>query len=487
VAVGPLKIIGPGESLAQLRREQIVVLHELVPELPPVAGIITIGSAGSLSHVSLLARNLGIPHASIGAEVAAALSRFDGIQALLGVSAGRRVALGPLSSFSSDEQRMLAQRPRVAPPALEIAVDALDLKTKKIQMLSQISEKDSGVRVGPKAAELGRLKRLFPDRVSDAAVIPFGAFVAHVNRGAPDGTPSPLAGLTAAYLAARQMEPDAAEIYLLSQLEIFRNAIATLPFATGFEAEVDAALAALGKPGTFGVFVRSDTNVEDLKEFTGAGLNLTVPNRVRRTEIFAAIRAVWASPYSERSFRWRQRLLVNPEYVFPSVILHRTVPSEMSGVMVTTDLETGAGGALTVSCSEGVAAVVDGGAPETVVITGDRVKLLASSRSATKKRIPKPPKSGIEVVPSVGREPLLGAAEIAELETFAGEVKRQIPPREAGVPWDIEFGFYHGKAYLMQIRPLKISRAAATHPFLKSLDEHARLPEVVLDMGEKIP
>jgi hypothetical protein len=159
----------------------------------------------------------------------------------------------------------------------------------------------------------------------------------------------------------------------------------------------------------------------------------------------------------------------------------------MSGVMVTTDLETGAGGALTVSCSEGVAAVVDGGAPETVVIAGDRVKLLASSRSATKKRIPKPPRSGIELVPSVGREPLLGAAEIAELETLAAEVKRQIPPREAGVPWDIEFGFYRGKAYLMQIRPLKISRAAATHPFLKSLDEHARLPEVALDMAEKIP
>ena len=34
------------------------------------------------------------------------------------------------------------------------------------------------------------------------------------------------------------------------------------------------ALAALGEPNTFGVFVRSDTNVEDLKEFTGAGLNL---------------------------------------------------------------------------------------------------------------------------------------------------------------------------------------------------------------------
>ena len=49
-----------------------------------------------------------------------------------------------------------------------------------------------------------------------------------------------------------------------------------MPFPDGFESEVEAALNELGKPNTFGVYVRSDTNVEDLKDFTGAGLNLTV-------------------------------------------------------------------------------------------------------------------------------------------------------------------------------------------------------------------
>ena len=47
-----------------------------------------------------------------------------------------------------------------------------------------------------------------------------------------------------------------------------------------------------------GVFVRSDTNVEDLPGFTGAGLNLTVFNVVGFDNIVKAISEVWASPYT---------------------------------------------------------------------------------------------------------------------------------------------------------------------------------------------
>ncbi|MEE8410459.1 MAG: PEP/pyruvate-binding domain-containing protein [Myxococcota bacterium] len=488
IAVGALRVLHAGDDLHQLERSEIALLHGLPPELPPVAGIITVGPVGSLSHVALLARNLGIPRASVGGEVAKALEVVAGQEVMLAVSAGRRVAFGPLAALSGADRRLVVEQRRTSVPTLEIAADKLDIVSTEILPLTEISEKDSGVRVGPKAAELGRLKRLFPDRVSDAAIIPFGAFVKHVNRPGPNGEPSPLETLRHAYVQATGMPASEQEAFLLRALDVFRGAIAVLPFADGFEKEVDAALAKLGRPGTFGVFVRSDTNVEDLKEFTGAGLNLTVPNCVAVTEILAAIRDVWASPFTERSFRWRQRLLVNPEHVYPSIILHRTVPSEISGVMVTIDLETGSGDALTVSCSEGVAAVVDGGAPETVVIQGSgEVKLLASSRATTCKRIPPLPRSGVVVVPAGRSGTLLGDKEIAELESLAREVNAKIPPREAGVPWDIEFGFYQGRAYLMQIRPLKISRTAATHPFLKRLDEGATLPTAKLDLSEEVP
>ena len=52
--------------------------------------------------------------------------------------------------------------------------------------------------------------------------------------------------------------------------------------------------------------MRSDTNVEDLAGFTGAGLNLTLPNVVGFDNLVRAISQVWASPFTARAFAWRQ-------------------------------------------------------------------------------------------------------------------------------------------------------------------------------------
>ncbi|MEO1172635.1 MAG: hypothetical protein AAFX94_11395, partial [Myxococcota bacterium] len=100
ISSGTLRYLQLGESTADLRRDEIVLLRGLPPELPPVAGIITIGSAGKLSHISVLARNLGIPHASVGGDIAEKLQTQVGKRVVLAVSAGRRVALGPIGNFN---------------------------------------------------------------------------------------------------------------------------------------------------------------------------------------------------------------------------------------------------------------------------------------------------------------------------------------------------------------------------------------------------
>ena len=63
---------------------------------------------------------------------------------------------------------------------------------------------------------------------------------------------------------------------------------------------------AFGSLDGLGVFVRSDTNVEDLACFTGAVLNLTLPNVVGFENVVDGIAKVWASPFTERAFAWRQ-------------------------------------------------------------------------------------------------------------------------------------------------------------------------------------
>jgi len=494
LAIGPLRIIKPEGALSELKREDIALLYDLPPDLPPVAGVIVVGSIGSLSHVALLARNLAIPVAAIGASLARTLDAFEGSPIVLGVTQGRRVALGPAEALSAVERGDLQAEQTKDASAAHFTIDAakLDLATARIMPLAEISELHAGVRVGPKAAELGRLTRLFPARVSPAAVIPFGVFLRHVDAPAPDGTASPLAKLRAAYakLAAPLADAslrDAAEIEMLAALAAFREAIAHRAFPKGFETEVTQALARLGAPGTFGVFVRSDTNVEDLKDFTGAGLNLTVSNRVGTREVLQAIREVWASPFTERSFRWRQRLLTNPEQVYPSVLLHRTVPSEISGVLVTTDIDGEVADAVTVSANEGVSAVVDGGVPETLVLEPDgAVRLLSSARSPVQRRIPKPPKQGVDLVAARGLDPLLSARQVDELRRLAAEVRAKVPAKSPGLPWDVEFGLLGNKAFLMQIRPLKISRAPSAHPFLQAIDAQAATSPITIDLNETL-
>lgn len=486
IAIGKLRVVDSSAKLAALQREDIAFLQELPPDLPPVAGVITTGAVGSLSHVAMLARNLGIPLATAG-ELAPKLRELDGQDVVVGVSAGRRVLLGPASALADDDRNALTHKRKEVPTTFSIAADKLDLKTSKILELKDVSEKDSGIRVGPKAGELGHLKRLFPTRVSDAAIIPFGAFVKHVDRPGPNGAPSPFTRLRYAYSLAQRLPDEEAEQYMLGELARFRQSIMDLPYPDGFEAEIDAALAKLGDIGTFGVFIRSDTNVEDLKDFTGAGLNKTVLNRVSRASILAAIRDVWASPFQDRSYRWRQRLLTNPEFVFPSVVLHKTVPSELSGVLVTTDIETGNEKAITISISEGAAAVVDGGVPETVVITdkGDQ-RFLASNRTVTCKIIPPPPKEDVVLTATSTRDVLLDKAKTDEIQQLAKEVEDKMP-KNGGIPWDVEFGMIGDKAYLLQIRPLRISKAAARHPLLAAMDEKAKPATGALDLTAAIP
>ena len=123
-----------------------------------------------------------------------------------------------------------------------------------------------------------------------------------------------------------------------------------------------------GADGSYGVFVRSDTNVEDLPGFTGAGLNLTVANVVGVDKIIEAISRVWASPFTARSFAWRQSLMDKPQHVYPAVLLMLSVNADKSGVLVTQDIESGDQGWISVAVNEGVGGAVDGQSAESLRI-----------------------------------------------------------------------------------------------------------------------
>src|SRR5262249_2383987 len=176
-----------------------------------------------------------------------------------------------------------------------------------------------------------------------------------------------------------------------------------------------------------------------------------------------AVREVGAPPSTPRAWAWRQAHMKSPEDVYPAVLLLRTIPSDISGVMVTQDVDTGDRDMLSVAVNEGMGGAVDGQAAESVRIdrkTG-RVRLMATATAP--RRIVPQPKGGTANLPTSGAETLLQPREVAQLITFADEVAAKFPQLgEDGKPVaaDVEFAFVEGKLWLLQIRPLNESRAA---------------------------
>lgn len=480
IAIGPLEIVEPGEeSRVTFQPEGVYVIPETVADLKPVAGILTLDSGNALSHAQLLAASLGIPNATAPSRLLNELRAIRGERVFYAVTAGGTVILKRWLALSEAERKEWTEQPMSMRSRVTLDTGKLDLKDTRLRSLSDVDKSDSGKSAGPKAANLGQLAKYFPGRISPGVVIPFGVFHAHVMQKA-GGQTSLDQQIREAYGTAERMRErgesvDAVRRFIYPKLEQFRRAIQSMPFIPGFEETLARRMKEeFGEDGSYGVFVRSDTNAEDLPEFSGAGLNLTVPNVVGRGKVLRALRDVWASPFRERAYDWRSQVLASSEHVLPSVLLLKTVAAEKSGVLATVNIETLNPDEITVNVNEGVAAVVDGGIAESLLLRPDgSVKLLSQARSPYR-RIALP-EGGFAEVATTGSDYVLTQAEIEQLRELAREVKQKYPPTfdEGGkpLPWDIEFGFEKGQLRLFQIRPLVRFTEAKTLASLSRLDE----------------
>jgi hypothetical protein len=405
----------------------------------------------------------------------------DGRMVVLAVSPAGTVELaddGPewTSVFAEGESQ-------AADAMIRPDLQKLDLTVRRFISLADLRAEDSGRIVGPKAAKLGELHHSFPDKVASGVAIPFGLFCeALLDRPFRD------TGKTAAvWMAERFREVEAMPSRSPQQEAASEELRATIydyirgtDPGPGFRQQLKAAMAPVFGPDfKGGVFVRSDTNVEDLPGFTGAGLNLTLPNLVGFENMVKAISEVWASPYTARAFAWRQGHMKDPEHVYPAVLLLRTVPSEKSGVMVTQGLETGDRGLLSVAVNEGMSGAVDGQAAESLrVDTRDAGVRVLATASAPWRLAPRD-EGGVARLRTSGRETLLTPAEIAQLIAFAKELPTRFPSivDDAGqaAAADVEFAFVGGQLQLLQIRPFLESRRAQASAYLVHMDDPLRV------------
>ena len=457
----------------RLRGDGVYLLPETVSDLPPVAGILTRGEGSSLSHVQLLARNLGIPNVVVGDALLPAVTERLGAPVVLAVSPAGVVQLdedGPrwdavFGAAGMDEDAVI--RPDLA---------KLDLSVQRLVPLAQLRASDSGRISGPKGANLGELRNAFGSAVPDGFVIPFGVFRALLDRPLGPGEPPVWDWMRARYerIASLGDQPAERERVVSEFLARLRDWIVSVD-TPELRRDVEAMLeATFGPDGSYGVFVRSDTNVEDLPGFTGAGLNLTVPNCVGADRVLEAIHQVWASPFTERAYGWRQAHMERPEYVFPAVVVQLGFPSEKSGVMVTADVDTGDPFWLSVAVNEGVGGAVDGQAAESLRVRSDGEAVLFLSQATAPRRALLAPEGGVVKLPASGSDAVLEPGEIEQLVELARTAPRQFPElRSDGgppIPADIEFAFRDGRLAILQLRPFVESKSARRNKYLLELD-----------------
>jgi hypothetical protein len=437
----------------------------------------------------LLARNLGIPNVTVDSSLRAVLEQHNGERVVLAVS---KSGLVELATWDDRWREVFEDADKNGGVRIEPDLEKLDLSVRRFVSLDALRASDSGRIVGPKAAKLGELRTHYPGHVSRGVAIPFGLFRQEaLEQPHAGGGGTVFDWMVASYqqLAALPADdPQRAAKAEAFRAELYGIILNTTPSAAFQEQLREAMRETFGSADPPGVFVRSDTNVEDLAGFTGAGLNLTLPNVVGFDNLMKSIARVWASPFTARAFAWRQSHMTRPEHVYTSILLLESVGSDKSGVLVTQDIDTGRRDVISVAVNEGLGGAVDGQAAESlrIALDGSFVRVLATA-TAPWRRVPDPA-GGLQFLPTSGSDTVLQPSEIRQLIEFARGLPEKFPPitddEGNSAPADVEFGFVDGDLRLFQLRPFLESKMARGIGYLHQMEARlADTAEVSVDLN----
>lgn len=436
-ATGRLRVVPPGTSYESLffEPEDIVIIQESYPDLPPVAGVLSTKFSTPLSHVNLRARAWGIPNATFK-EAATRYASLDGKVVRLEVQ-GSTHTLRPAT-----EQEQAAWQ-KASEAARTVLVPAADLEVRELRPLKRMRAKDARI-YGTKSANLGEILHAKPKgvHVPDGFGIPFVYYQEHMKRHGFDKE-------LEALLAEPRFLQEAP--YRKERLEKLRARIAEAPIDEALLTQVETQVRE--QLGGKGVFVRSSTNAEDLKGFNGAGLYDTVPNVVGKDALGKAIKQVWASLWNFHAMEERKRFGIEPRSVYSAVLVQTGVNANAAGVLVTKNLyEPRDKHTYTINAKRGLGLSVVAGitVPEQVLydLRYPGARVLSRSDDATMLVFDE--QGGIKEVPTGSAAPVLSEARARDLSLAAAKLVKVFP--DSG-PLDIEWVLEGEKVWIVQSRP----------------------------------
>lgn len=203
------------------------------------------------------------------------------------------------------------------------------------------------------------------------------------------------------------------------------------------------------------VAVRSSATAEDLPDLSFAGQQETYLNVRGEAELIEAIRGCWASLWTARALRYRQRMSIGQRELAMAVIIQVMVPADISGILFTANPSTGDRSEIVINASFGLGEAIVGGdvTPDTYVLDRTTFELKQTVIGTKEVMSISAGQQGMTTrpVPQAQRGESSTSAEIlSELAALSVTAEQHF----AGVPQDIEWAAVDGKCWLLQSRPI---------------------------------
>jgi hypothetical protein len=179
--------------------------------------------------------------------------------------------------------------------------------------------------------------------------------------------------------------------------------------------------------------------------------------------------------------------LLNPENVYPSILIIPSVDVDYSGVLITKGINLGTDADLTVAVSKGAGGAVDGQSAETRLITEKVNILLAPARQSDYNKLPIT--GGTKKYFTSFDTPILNASNMDDIRVLAKNIREKIGEKSAendiNQVYDVEFGFKNDKLWLFQIRPFVENKRAKSSEYLSSIAPKI-VTNIKINMSEKL-
>ncbi|MGY8915001.1 MAG: PEP/pyruvate-binding domain-containing protein, partial [Flavobacteriales bacterium] len=163
--------------------------------------------------------------------------------------------------------------------------------------------------------------------------------------------------------------------------------------------------------------------------------------------------------------------LLNPENVFPSILVIPSVDVDYSGVMITKGISSGNDKDLTIAFSRGAGGAVDGQSAESYLLKASGgEELLAPAREPYHNTLPVTGGTGKKQV--TFENTILNGQNIKEIRELAKTIRETLPKAtnsDYKGAYDVEMGFQNNKLWLFQIRPFVENKKALSSGYLESI------------------